>query len=250
MIPYFTIPTIKVFSWWSIEPFGLLVIAGVIAGAIIAFPQGKRWGLERNIIADMAFWALVVAFLLAHYVAIFFYEFRRVFDDPWVLLRVWDGLSSFGGFIGGAVGGIVYLRQKKVSVLAYGDCMIYGLVPGWIFGRLACTVVHDHPGVRTDFILAFAYPDGARHNLGFYEFLFTIGIFVFFLVMRNRRPFEGYFVALVMIAYAPVRFCFDFLRVRDETYLGFTPGQYFAVAMLIGGIVVYRSAHKAALLRQ
>jgi phosphatidylglycerol:prolipoprotein diacylglycerol transferase len=52
-------------------------------------------------------------------------------------------------------------------------------------------------------------------------------------------------IGLTCVLYAPVRFLLDFLRVGDRLYFGFTPGQYFSIALLAVGVVllvqVYRS---------
>jgi phosphatidylglycerol---prolipoprotein diacylglyceryl transferase len=59
---------------------------------------------------------------------------------------------------------------------------------------------------------------------------------------RKPRPW-GFFMAVVPIAYAPVRFGLDFLRATDAQggdvrYFGLTPGHYAAIAMLVAGIGV------------
>ena len=114
--------------------------------------------------------------------------------------------------------------------------------PGWFFGRLGCTIVHDHPGLPSDFILAVEYPSGARHDLGFYEWLFTIALIVLLFVIRRRGYPAGVLTGITCVAYAPVRFMLDFLRVGDERFYGLTPGQYFAlVLMVVGGWVLVRA---------
>jgi prolipoprotein diacylglyceryltransferase len=75
-----------------------------------------------------------------------------------------------------------------------------------------------------------------RHNLGFYEALWTIVIAAVLYALRNYYPFRGFHFALVILLYSPVRFFFDTLRVADRTYMGFTPGQYFSVLLLVVGI--------------
>jgi phosphatidylglycerol:prolipoprotein diacylglycerol transferase len=117
-----------------------------------------------------------------------------------------------------------------------------GLAVGWFFGRLGCSIVHDHPGLPSDFILAVQYPTGPRHDLGFYEWLFTIGLIVLLLMLRRRGLPAGMLTGVVCVLYAPVRFMLDFLRVGDRLYYGFTPGQYLAVVMLIAGVAVLMRA--------
>src|SRR5262249_40581196 len=128
------------------------------------------------------------------------------------------GLSSFGGFMG-ALGGLFYwARRNRQPVMPYADSLAFGLAPGWMFGRFGCFSAPDHPGRRTDFFLAVRYPGGARHDLGLDEALWALGITLVFLwLARKDRPL-GIYVTLLSLAYAPVRFAFDFLRATD------TPG--------------------------
>ena len=130
----------------------------------------------------------------------------------------------------------VYLRFNKLSVMEYGEAAVIGLMVGMFFGRLGCSLVHDHPGRHTDFFLAIRYPDGPRHDLGFYEWLLTIAILAVICVMRRRNPPAGVILGTIFLIYAPVRFSLDFLRVADRLYFGLTPGQYFAVPLFAIGL--------------
>jgi len=161
------------------------------------------------------------------------------------LLKVWKGLSSFGGFIGGIFGFLLFIYVKKVrSPLLHAECILQGLVLGWIFGRLGCTVIFDHPGQFSNFFLAFQQPAGARHNLGFYEFLFTLLILLpATLVLHHLKVRPGTYSAAVLLLYTPVRFFLDFLRVGveqngDIRYLGLTPGQYGSLILFMLGVVI------------
>jgi phosphatidylglycerol---prolipoprotein diacylglyceryl transferase len=94
------------------------------------------------------------------------------------------------------------------------------------------------------------YPDGARHDLGLYELLFTIVLAVFlFLYNRKPRP-PGRIIGIAALAYAPVRFGLDFLRATDvsrpdQRYFGLTPAQWACIAT--AGLAIYllrRSMHQ------
>jgi phosphatidylglycerol:prolipoprotein diacylglycerol transferase len=126
-----------------------------------------------------------------------------------------------------------------------------------MFGRAGCASVHDHPGARTtaDTFLAVAYPrhpgDGTvthfgfiefiqghdpKFDLGFLELLFTIVLAsAFALTWRRRLPIGTYVIASGL-AYAPVRFAMDFLRVPqadggDTRYAGLTPAQWMCFVL-------------------
>jgi phosphatidylglycerol:prolipoprotein diacylglycerol transferase len=94
--------------------------------------------------------------------------------------------------------------------------LVQALVVGWVFGRLGCTLVHDHVGTPSTFLLAVRFPNGPRHDLGLYEFLYTLVVLVPAVVVldRRQRP-PGTSVAVLALMYAPVRFLLDFLRQTD-----------------------------------
>jgi phosphatidylglycerol:prolipoprotein diacylglycerol transferase len=126
----------------------------------------------------------------------------------------------------------------------FAECILQGLVLGWIFGRLGCTIVFDHPGVLSNFFLAFQQPGGSRHNLGFYEFLFTLLILLpTILILHRLKAKPGSYSAAVLILYTPVRFFLDFLRVDaghngDIRYFSLTPGQYGCIIFFVLGVII------------
>ena len=107
-------------------------------------------------------------------------------------------------------------------------------------------MVHDHPGVVTDFFLAVENYNGRgqpRHDLGLYEVFWSLAMMGLVLWLGSKPRPRGFFMALVPICYAPIRFSLDYLREvptfgGDVRYGGFTPGQYWAVVMLFAGIMV------------
>jgi phosphatidylglycerol:prolipoprotein diacylglycerol transferase len=124
--------------------------------------------------------------------------------------------------------------------------------------------VHDHPGAHAtaDTLLAVAYPlrpgDGTvtkigfieliqghdpRFDLGLLELLFTIVIVVCFMLTWRRRLAIGTYVIASALAYAPVRFAMDFLRVSesqggDPRDAGLTPAQWACIALFGYGVVM------------
>ncbi len=245
------IPDIRLVDLFHIGPFhlrtfGLLVAMGLIAGRAFALHRAKEAGITRDEMDDAIFYILVPAFIFAHLVEAFFYHPELIAQQGLIyLLKIWKGLSSYGGFFGGLFGFMFFIHRKKIRFpLIYAECILQGLVVGWIFGRLGCTIVFDHPGHLTDFFLAFQHPDGARHNLGFYEFLFTLFIlFPAILILHRLKAKPGSYSAWVLILYTPVRFFLDFLRMDasgngDVRYLGLTPGQYGSIILFVLGVWV------------
>ena len=126
-------------------------------------------------------WVAVSGFVFAHWLDALFYYPRDVLEDPLLLLRLWEGLSSFGGFAGAFVGAFAWRFHYKATLLPYADIVASSFPVSMAFGRLGCAVAHDHPGLRSDFFLAVRFPDGGRHDLGFYEFLLMTPLAITFL---------------------------------------------------------------------
>jgi phosphatidylglycerol:prolipoprotein diacylglycerol transferase len=178
---------------------------------------------------------VLLGFLVAHWVSVIFYFPERIKENPGILLNFWAGLSSFGGFLGAFIAFLYFTKRASINRLVYADAVALGLSVGWIFGRTGCFTAHDHPGRHTSFFLAVKYPDGPRHDLGFYELLFTIALTaaLFAFARKPRRP--GQIIGLAALAYAPARFLLDFLRAvdvarPDERYAGLTPAQWACLA--------------------
>jgi len=247
MIPYFNGHLFDLPHWLPfaggqpIYMFGLLVAIGVIVGDSIVVKEGARRGLDPQDVKFLNVRIVFGGFVMAHLVSVIFYFPHRIRENPLVLLYIWSGLSSFGGFLGAALAFLYFTRKEKIPALPYADAVGLGLVVGWIFGRTGCFTAHDHPGRHTDFFLAVRYPDGPRHDLGFYELLFTIVMAVVLFLYARRPRVPGRVIGLFATMYGPVRFGLDFLRARDvplpdERYAGLTPAQWACIACLATGV--------------
>jgi len=241
VIPYLHIPTLHLFGVVPIQPFGLLVATGVLVGYFLARRRAAATGLDVQTFSDAATWIVVGGFILAHVVDIVFYYPERLRQNPLALFAIWEDISSFGGFIGGGLVAWLYFRRRGLPALKYADAFVFGMVPAWIFGRMGCAVVHDHPGRATSLWFGVRFPDGiGRFDLGLYEMVFAVLLTAILYALRRVRPFDGFHTSLMLILYAPVRFALDLLRVEDRTYLGLTPAQYLCVVMaLLGAYLMF-----------
>lgn len=220
----------------TLAPFGPLVSLGVLFGIHLMHRWADRFGLVWEDVFAAVGWMLVVGFVGSHVLDVALYQPQRFFE-PSVLLDFRSDYSSFGGFVCGGVTAAIAFRRHGVPLLRGLECTLYGFIGGWLFGRLACFSVHDHPGLETTFPLGVPMGGVVRHDLGLYELLYTVVLFaVVRLGTRVRRP-DGWVVAVAATSYAPVRFALDFLRVRDATYAGLTPAQWACIPLLAIGLV-------------
>ena len=126
-IPYLQIPELTVIPKglfgsfpsgpFSIKPFGTLVALGVYVGSILTTRLGKRLGLHERVLTSFAAWVVGIGFLGGHMLDVIFYYPGQVLRDPLSLFRIWEGLSSFGGFSGAIIGGFSWKWRYKADIL-------------------------------------------------------------------------------------------------------------------------------------
>jgi phosphatidylglycerol---prolipoprotein diacylglyceryl transferase len=241
----------------TLKPFGTLVALGVYFGAAVAVRQARRLGMNERVMISFLTWIVLSSFFFGHFFDALSYYPDEVRRDPWMLLRLWEGLSSFGGFAGALIGGFAWRLRHRTPILAYADVVASSFPVSWTFGRLGCSLAHDHPGLRSEAWYAVRYPGGGRLDLGLYELLITLPLLVVFLRLQRRPRPWGFYAGSMCTYYAPLRFLLDFLRapqnespgpfgvMGDARYGGLTPAQWACIPLFALGLYVYRRSRAA-----
>ena len=216
-------------------------------------------------------------FLGAHLFSALFYFPREVADNPLVIFKLWEDISSFGGIMGGILGIWLFFRIKaressrrspglprrrcvRLSDRAHGRTGRLQPRPRSSWDRHDVPARREPESAEAREYITHVYADAGRiaelpgaarlsqlgfHDLGWYEFLYLAVVVVpiiFVLGRRPRRP--GFFLAAFTLLYMPVRFLLDFLRVSDARYAGLTPAQWTASIALLLLPVFYVSARR------
>jgi phosphatidylglycerol:prolipoprotein diacylglycerol transferase len=273
-----------------IQSFGLIVAIGVLIGAALLRRYAEWHGISDETIRSLLGWVTVAGFIGAHEFDMIAYNWDKIGDatmvhpaswwpgflpdglypSNWPLpFKLWEGISSYGGFVGGALGFAIFVWWKRLKPRLFADITIVGLLPAFSIGRIGCTVVSDHIGSAVDptkwyAFLAMDYPRKlnlghlAEHypnltgetikawNLGLIEFLYLIPVnaFILWLAFRPvKRPNAGMLTVMTGILYAPVRFFLDYLRPEDTDprHWGLTFAQWVSiVAFGVAWYVLFR----------
>jgi phosphatidylglycerol:prolipoprotein diacylglycerol transferase len=253
-LPYFHLGSLDVGI--PIQAFGVIVAIGVLLGAGLLRRYAEWHGVSDDHIRGITGWVTVTGFIGAHVFDVLFYQFHKLEEDPLLILKLWEGISSYGGFLGGAFGWWFYVWWKRLNMRLMADVTLIGLLVAFSIGRVGCTVVSDHIGSAVDpnqwyAALAMEYPRNVgglgeaypeltgrtitAWNLGLLELLYLIPVNVFILwyaFRSSKRPNAGMITALVGLFYAPVRFFLDYLRVNPEAdprYLSLTFAQWVSI---------------------
>jgi phosphatidylglycerol---prolipoprotein diacylglyceryl transferase len=237
LLPYIETPSLTIGSY-TLRAFPVLAGLAIVTEFQIVLHRAPRFGIDRLTASTLAGWAIGLGLVGAHLFDVLAYRPRVLLDDPFELIRLWGGLSSMGGMLGGLLGLLWVMGRRRMSGperLRFVDCLMFALPFTLAIGRLGCALQHDHLGVTSTHWLAVAFPDGPRFDLGLLEFLYVSALAgVFALLDRRRRP-DGFFIGAFFALYGPVRFAMDALRVSEARYFGWTPGQYLSIlATLVG----------------
>ena len=270
MIPYFPQPEYHLFGPVTVHAFGAIVALSLIVGWKMAVARARTKDLDPVLFQDLLSYVVLSGFVVAHLYSVLAYFPREAMEDPLLLLKFWEDISSFGGFAGGLLGLWLFFHFKARDVdaaarLRYLDVIAYVFPFAWAVGRIACSVAHDHPGTVTTFPLGislkspeaqayitFFYREAGRlaelpppavlakmafNDLGWYEFLYMSCFMVpaFLVLDRKPRPPAFFLIALPLL-YVPARFFLDFLRISDARYFGLTPGQYAGIPVFLAAV--------------
>jgi len=251
MIPFFEIPPLQL-GPLQLHAFGALTALGIYMGAVLAARAARRYapGTDQAVVESVP-WLVLGGVVGGHLVHVLGYHPEILSRDGWgSLLRVWDGQSSMGGLMGAVITMLIVFRMKGWKIRPYLNAFALGMAPGWGIARLGCFAAHDHPGVLTDFPLAVAFPDGARHDLGLYDALVLFTLTALLHMLARRPQPEGRLMGVLAIGYAIPRFFLDFLRAQDLPFVdgkifGLTPAQYVTfILVVIGGKLILDSQGK------
>ncbi|MFC1890151.1 prolipoprotein diacylglyceryl transferase [Thermodesulfobacteriota bacterium] len=238
----------------------------IVLSALIAIVLGTRAARARQIepsqALDVVLWTILCVIAGARLYAVL--EGPRAYiQDPLKILKIWEGgLSTYGGFIGVAVGCVVCLRIKRIPMWRFMDAY----VPYWFLG-VAITRVGDFLngtcyGAPVAPPLGLAYPQGSFpfnshlaqglidagasasmpvHPTQLYSALMGLTIFTSLLLLSRRQRFDGQLTVVGGLLYGSIRFWIDFLRgdlaVRGPLDLSNT--QWTGIALFCLCVVLY-----------
>src|SRR5262245_23275550 len=109
------LPYSKIFHLGSLDvgiplqSFGVIVAIGVLLGAGVLRRYGEWHGVSDDHIRGVTGWVTVAGFLGAHIFDVVFYQWHDLEQNPILILQIWKGISSYGGFLGGAIGWWIYV---------------------------------------------------------------------------------------------------------------------------------------------
>lgn len=240
--------------------FGLLVVLAIAAASYVAkfgVERQERYGRLRAgttaCVPDLALVAALAGIVGARvfYIADHPGNFAA---DPAGMIFSRSGFSIYGGLCFGVAAGIVFLRQRKISIVPMLDAVAPSLMLGYGIGRLGCQVAGDgdwgiaadmslKPAWLPDWIWAQTYdgnilgititPPGV-YPTPLYEFAGAMLLFAILWALRSRRTRPGWLFSAYLLLAGFERLLIEKIRINvDHNLFGHAVTQAEAISVLV-----------------
>lgn len=249
--------------------YGILIMLGAIAGAMVARYLLKRMAPKRDpdLMWDALLWALVFGVIGARIYHVLTpsmsllalgIDTRYYLTHPLDILMIWrGGLGMPGAIVGGIVGLWIFARRNKLDPRLIMDVSAVGVPLGHAIGRWGNFVNQELYGPPTDVPWGiFIRPENRLpeyaaferfHPLFLYEALWNLASFGFlFWVWRKygERLKRGDLVLLYLITYPLGRFLLEFLRIDFVPLFGINFNQTLMLLVAIASAVMLYIRHR------
>jgi phosphatidylglycerol:prolipoprotein diacylglycerol transferase len=234
--------------------YGISYMVGILLGWWLLRLRARRpgSGWTASEVADFIFYLALGGVLGGRLGYILFYNFHVYLQNPFSILKVWEGGMSFhGGLIGLFIASAWWAHKTKRPFLAVCDFVTPAGPLSLFFGRLANFVNGELWGAPTSLPWGMVFPNAGdlpRHPSQLYEAVLE-GLLLFTIVWlysSRERP-AGAVTGLFLTGYGCARFLVEFVREPDA-HLGYlaggwlTMGQLLSMPMIAAGVVLMAMA--------
>lgn len=224
---------------FQVSTFGLMMALGFLLATWITARRFEEYGLDPDLSTTMLLYCMGggVAGSKLYFATDVALRTGAPFFD---LLFARDGITWYGGFIGGTLAAIVGCHIHGIPTRVYASAVAVGAAAGQALGRIGCFLVGDDYGRVTDVPWGVAFPLGAPptldpvHPTQLYEMAWLLLVAGFLWRRRHASPFLfGEYMALNGLG----RFFIEMLRVNPRIALGLTEPQWIAIGLIACGVL-------------
>ena len=154
------------------------------------------------------------------------------------------GLAIHGGIIGGVLVGYLFTRIKKIPFWKTADIVAPSIALGQAIGRWGNFINGEAHGGPTDLPWGILVDGVKVHPTFLYESLWDFGLFIFLIIYRKKKKFDGQIFLLYSIIYSAGRFWIEGLRTDSLMFMGIRVAQLVSVLIIIFGLLFYYKMRK------
>jgi len=233
----------------DLKTFGICFAVGFLVAGLLVNRRFRELGKPADWSYEMVFAALIGG-LVGSRLDYVIQNWDKVSDDLLGNLFSGSGLVWFGGFVGGALGVILWAYWRGFLGWRLFDTASVPLAIGYAIGRVGCQLSGDGDyGIHSDLPWAMSYPDGTVpttdtvHPTPVYETL-AMGIAAAVLWRLRDRFAPGVLFGLYQMVAGIARLLVEFIRRHDEVVAVLTQPQLVSRAMLAPGGAIVAGRHR------
>ena len=147
-----------------ISSYGLFLALSFILGLWLASVRARRMGLDRRLVVAAAFW-IVLAAMAGARLCYVVQHYRDFVGRPLSIILPTgggsgglNGLTMYGGVIGGILAAFIFFAVKKVPFLPYADAIAPSVGLGIFLTRIGCFLNGCCFGLPTSTWLGVHFP--------------------------------------------------------------------------------------------
>ncbi|MBP52165.1 MAG: prolipoprotein diacylglyceryl transferase [Opitutae bacterium] len=244
----------------GIRWYGISYLLGFISAYFLLMKYQKREKSPYNSsqILDLMTFQILGVLLGGRIGYVILYQSELLFQDPLIILKVWEGgMASHGGFLGVAIATLWYAKHSKQAVLPIADLIVTIVPPGLFFGRIANFINGELWGKTTHVSWGVLFPKApdfvleiARHPSQLYAACLE-GLLTFVFIQwrfwktdfASRLP--GRISGEFLVLYAVCRIVNEIFREPDASLImNMSRGQFYSIFLVLGGIILIFNSMK------
>jgi phosphatidylglycerol:prolipoprotein diacylglycerol transferase len=265
------------FTSIPIHSYGVMLGLSLVVGWYLTLGLAQKDGLPKETMANCYVFTALSAVIMSR--VLYYVTNPSEFQSIWEIFALWrGGLVAYGGFLGGFVGSVIYLRREKVPLWPWADVAAPSLASGLLLTRIGCylfgcdfgkplpsaspewlkklgTFPHWTEGTLPrgsgspawmqhvqqhliDFDTAASLP---VHPTQIYESLVGGLLLVLLFAVRRHLKFRGQVFLTFTFAYGVLRFLLE--MIRDDFERGEFGPHLAEHVMISGGLFVFALAY-------
>lgn len=236
-IPYLDFP---------ISTFGVMMAIAFLVGSWITAKRMAEEGLDPELATTL----LIYVMLGGIFGSKLYYAIDVSLREGIPFTRLFfarDGITWYGGLIGGIVVGAIGCRIHGLSIKQFADCAAVATAVGQALGRVGCFLVGDDYGRPSTLPWAVAFPEGAPptldtvHPTQLYEVAWLLPVAAVLWSRRRKSPFLfGEYLAANGLG----RLVIENWRVNPRVAFGLTEPQWIGIGLIVIGISGWLYFHR------
>lgn len=241
--------------------YGLLVALAFLTALMLTGRLAHHAGLDREAVLNVGIYSALAGIIGAKLLMILL-DLNTFLANPREILSL-STLQAGGVFYGGLLAALVtaflYMRRKRLPVLATLDVFAPGLALGHAIGRLGCFAAGCCWGLETRLPWAVKFTDPRANRLvgvpletplhptQLYESLAELVIFAVLFRFFKKPHRDGAVISLYLILYSAARFLVEFVRAHEQPNPFGGPlsnAQWISLGLIVGGVIYWVRARK------